>query len=126
MIDFVNSPIGQLIIGAGLALMGKYTWDRWLSKTSRVTREECFEHQKLCAGARNTNLSKLIGLHDDKLADGDKEFNCIGTQLEKIRTILEAVLDISLKLCKVNPAIDCEDLMRVLAKKGLELNLPKR
>ena len=121
---FASSGAGQAIIGAVLALVVKYSWDRWLSKTSRVTQEECLEHQRLCAGLRNLNLAKLLGVHDAQIRNGDQEFSCIGTQLEKISTILEAVLDINLKLCRINPEIDCDDLLRVLAKKGLEINVP--
>lgn len=117
-----TEPSELLLLGGVIGLAGKFIWDRWLSKRSRLTLDDCTRIRTACIAGRNENLERVLGVRDVRLKDGEDEFECIGTQLRKIRNILEAVLEIQLKICETNPDIDCKDLIKTLAKKGLEFN----
>jgi len=122
MIDFIHSQLGQLLTGGLIAIFGKYAWDRWFSQKSRMTVRECELHRQVCSNYRNLNLTKLLGLQEIKLHNGDQEFVSLGLQLTKIKAILEAVLEINLQFCKANPSVDCDGLLKVLASKGLDID----
>lgn len=131
MTDF-TSPTEQLFLGAVLAFVGKFVWDRWLSKGSRVTSDKCTDNQKIC---REEVLKEFQKHKFDvgKIWNNQARLNIRRTgnmailngKIHRTNILLEALIGIQLEFCKVNPALNFEKLMRLLVKQGVQIKEDK-
>ena len=87
-----------LVIGSGMALVGRFIWDRFLSQSSRVTVKE---------------FKNKMDQVEKQLAEGQETF-------KKIGSCITASCLIMLQLCK-NANIDCEQIEKKMIEAGMNL-----
>ena len=92
------TTIATIAMSMIATLIGKYVWDRYLSKSSRVTIEE---HKRDFA------------ILEKRLSDGSETF-------KKINTCLSAMCMVQLELCE-KLQVDCKDIRKIIVDNGLDL-----
>lgn len=96
-----NSQFILTFLAIGGTLAGKYVWDRWLSKSSRVTAQSCLDSRKVCSAEMSGKIN-VINLMIATLEI--KEFHKTTTQS------LKCILVTLSELCEVVDG--CEDVTR--------------
>jgi hypothetical protein len=104
MVSHPYLPTVLTIIGT---LVGKYLWDRFLSTNSRVTVPMCDLIRKNC----KDQIMSMVNDHDAQLDCGEHSFKDMSSAIMVIMITL-------LKICE-KQSIDCEDIHKVMIKKGL-------
>jgi len=89
------------------ALAVKYIWDRYLSKASRITADQCNERRELMLKDIVHNKESI----EKRLDTGDKLF-------EKMEVCLSLNMHIIFDLCK-EVGLNCEELREKIYKKGM-------
>lgn len=74
-------PFLMMIIGSLLTLLSTYSYNRWLSKSSRVSKDDCSKNQALCM-AKIT--AKVEALDTTIVGLGTKEFHITATHTLKL------------------------------------------
>jgi hypothetical protein len=110
----MEEKILSYVATAIAALLGKYFWDRYLSKDARVTKEVCHLSQEAC----KNNIMAEIKLHTDRLAWGNEEFAEMKTKIMEVSMILSVTSFAIFELCRANN-ISCEEIVKLLSKKGI-------
>lgn len=90
--------IATVAISASATLACKYIWDRYLSKSSRVTLKD----------------------HDKDIKDLEKRLKAGSDTFKKISTCLSTVCMVQLDLCE-KLEIDCGDIRKIIVESGLDL-----
>lgn len=104
-VDLNSLP--QLLVAGIATLLGKYAWDRWLSQTSRVTKNECEQHRESC----HKEIMEKIRAQEVHLTEGDGCF-------DQFSKTLMVVCLTQLKMCEALH-IDCDEIKRVMVNKGI-------
>ena len=104
-------PLVSLVFAAVLTLVGKYVWDRWLSKSSRVSEDLCDERRTTCRQALMTELAS------QKVAS-KAQFDCGEETMDITSHTLTVVLLTLLKMCN-KMDIDCAELTKAMVERGL-------
>ena len=123
---FIDHPLFQAFVVMVLTLVGKKIWDKWLSKTSRVTPEICRLSQKACRDAivaqmtlNNTILEKSIQVQRERLVYGDTEFERRRNYEAATSHTLKLILMTLSELCEMDPGcqtVTKDDLREELRK----------
>ena len=92
------TTIATVAISMIATLTGKYIWDRYMSKSSRVTVKD---HERDIAGL------------EKRLAAGSDTF-------KKINTCMSAMCMVQLELCE-KLKVDCGDIRKIIIDSGLDL-----
>ena len=92
------TTIATIIISMIATLICKYIWDRYLSKSSRVTVKE---HER--------DIANLV----ERLKEGSDTF-------KKINTCMSAMCMVQLELCE-KLQVDCKDIRKIIIDSGLDL-----
>jgi len=87
-----------IVCGAGVGLIGRYIWDRFLSQSSRVTVSQC-----------KNQMTQV----QDRLQEGTDSF-------KRINSCLAASCLVMLRLCEKS-GIDCQDIRKIMVESGLDL-----
>ena len=64
---FVDHPTFQAVVVMILTLVGNKIWQRWLSKSSRITAEKCVDNQALCLGRVTLKIEEIHTEVTDKI-----------------------------------------------------------
>jgi hypothetical protein len=97
----------QVLLAVVATLLGKYAWDRWLSQSSRVTKEMCGQIRSSC----QKEILGLLKNQGDQLDAGDGCFDTFS------KTLMVICLT-QLKMCE-HLHIDCEEIKRIMVNKGI-------
>ena len=122
---FTDHPTFTALIGAVAALILKLIYDKWFSKTSRVSMELFLKNNELInqrfeailANCRNTQktcsekLMEKICEQQERLNLGDDTFRSNGH-------VQRAILITLLEMCK-HQGVDCDTLTKVFVDKDL-------
>ena len=92
------ATIATIVMSMIATLTGKYIWDRYMSKSSRVTVKD---HER--------DITALT----ERLRDGSDTF-------KKINTCLSAICIVQLELCE-KLQVDCKDIRKIIVDSGLDL-----
>jgi len=92
------TTIATVVISMIATLTGKYIWDRYMSKSSRVTVKE---HARDIA-----NIA-------ERLQEGSVTF-------KKINTCMSTMCMVQLELCE-KLKMDCADIRKIIVDSGLDL-----
>ena len=92
------ATIATIVMSMIATLTGKYIWDRYMSKSSRVTVKD---HER--------DITALT----ERLRDGSDTF-------KKINTCLSAICIVQLELCE-KLKVDCGDIRKIIVDSGLDL-----
>lgn len=123
---FIDHPLFQAVVVLMLTLLGKRIWEKWLSKSSRVTPEICSLNQKACRDAiiaqmtfNNAILDKSIQAQRERLVYGDREFERRKSYEEATSHTLKLILMTLSELCEMDPGckMDTKDDLREELKK---------
>ena len=132
-LGWFESQQEMLILGGIIGLACKFVWDRWLSKTARVSPDSCRASQEMCRAAMlkefyafKLGINNLQAEQTKKMEMGDGCFQAINSRLDRANLLLESIISIQLKMCHDIPTIDCEDLQGLLIKQGIEVGINKR
>jgi hypothetical protein len=110
----VDDPIVVSLGSMALGILGKWFWDRFLAKPSRVTAEMCSKTREVCLAQLKMDFQK----QGSRLEEGDKCFDDLDKDVKKIRSYLYVLLNTNLRLCaKMN--VDCDEINRLLAEHGI-------
>jgi hypothetical protein len=110
----LDDPIVVSVGSMALGILGKWFWDRFLAKPSRVTAEMCSKTREVC-------LAKLTGLIEgqaNRLREGDQSFEDMEKELKHIKSFLFVILSATLTLCQ-RLKVDCDEITRLLAEHGM-------
>jgi hypothetical protein len=106
--DFIKSnPLFSLLIAGVVTLVGKYAWDRWMSQSSRVTKDMCGQIRSSC----QKEILGMIKTQGEQLDAGDGCF-------ETFSKTLMVICLTQLKMCE-HLHIDCEEIKKVMVNKGI-------
>lgn len=94
----MNNELLLAIVGASLALIGRWIWDRWLAKRSRITADIC--------ELRMASVER-------RLEEGARTF-------ERLTSCLTAACFIMIDLCQKS-GIDCDDIRKRMIDSGINL-----
>ena len=103
----VNKPLFSLSLAIAGTLLSKYAWDRWMSRSSRVTKEMCGQIRESC----QKELMAMLKAQGTQLDDGD---DCFKTFSQTLMVLLLA----QLKVCE-HLKIDCADIRKAMVDKGI-------
>ena len=92
------TTIATITISMIATLIGKYVWDRYLSKSSRITVEE----------------------HKRDFIILEKRLNAGSETFKKINTCMSAMCMVQLELCE-KLQVDCKDIRKIIVDSGLDL-----
>jgi len=87
-----------IVVSIITTLIGKYIWDRYLSKSSRVTVQD---HKR------------DFDVLETRLNAGSETF-------KKINTCMSAMCMVQLELCE-KLKVDCKDIRKIIVDSGLDL-----
>jgi len=90
--------ITTIVVSIITTLIGKYIWDRYLSKSSRVTVQD---HKR------------DFDVLETRLNAGSETF-------KKINTCMSAMCMVQLELCE-KLKVDCKDIRKIIVDSGLDL-----
>ena len=122
------SPTEQLFIGAAIAMGFKFIWDRWLSKSARVTADKCADVRAACKEGmlsefykHKTEVNKVWDVQAKVNTSRTASLVQINSKINRTNILLEALIGIQLEFCKVNPDLNCDNLTALLIKQGVEI-----
>jgi hypothetical protein len=113
MLTIINHPVFLVFASVVLTLIGKGAWNRWLSKSSRITEQKCKDNQALCflsVVAKITEVNTKITKISDDLSCGDANFEHVRLYEERTTRTLKLILLTLSELCLVGEG--CEERTR--------------
>lgn len=130
-----------LVIGAVVALLSKYVWDRYLKQTSRVTKQqfdeaidrlkqECELKRAPCIQARAVNkahFEDMISRQKSCLEEAFEEEELVAKRRQDTRRALICIMMTQLKLCEAMnqllpheaKKLDCTDISKLMIEMGV-------
>jgi hypothetical protein len=117
------------VLSMALGLIGKVFFENFFSKKSKVTPEICILTRDSCkkgmeAGLKDhiegfkNDIAKTLLIHGERLGTGDGNFEKIFNVLSELNKVLSVHSMALWELCK-DRGIDCEDITRILSRKGV-------
>jgi len=124
---FDPSALGNVALGMVALHVGKLAWQRWGSKSSRVSEDICSKNQEICRAKMlaefftfKLDIKNSLSNQTTRLQASDDDFLNLGIRLDRTNSLLKAILGIQVELCKTMPEVDCEDLTGLLIEQGIE------
>lgn len=124
-------PVLLALIGVGLGLISKYAWNRWLSQSSRITRQEfltaldtwskeCEIRRAGCVSIRAANKAHFEQMFNDQKGCINEAYDMVDTTDRKRGEMRRALILIMMTQIKICDALklDCSDVARMLVDMG--------